>query len=58
MNQNIMIVNNTGFIIDDFRKVFIDCVKNDKELPEEISDIFTLNRIEVDGQKRGIVNFV
>lgn len=55
--KHVIFTNNTGSDVRQFDKIIIDCVKNDKPLPEEIADIFTLDIIEVDGLPRGILRF-
>lgn len=50
------LVNNTNADVSDFNTVFFDCIKNNKELPEEL-DLFTLEVITVDDEKRGILNW-
>lgn len=55
--KNIIYANNTGEDVSMFHSVFVDCVKNAKALPEEISDIFTLKIVNVNGADRGIVEF-
>lgn len=49
--------NKTGADISMFDAVLIDCIKNGKDLPEELADVLTLNVINVDGKVRGIVDF-
>jgi hypothetical protein len=57
-SQQPMIVNNTGKDLSMFNKVIMDCIVNNKPLPEEISDIFTLKIINVNGQLRGVIDWV
>jgi hypothetical protein len=45
-------------LLPSIRKVMLECVKTNSPLPEEISDIFTLEIVEEDGVKKGIVDFV
>lgn len=54
--KNVILVNNTGCNIKDFDSVLINCVKNNKPLPEELADLFTLEVITVDNEYRGILN--
>jgi rubrerythrin len=55
-NAGIMIVNNTGEDIDLVRPYLLAYAKG-KPLHEDIADIFTAERIAVDGQVRVIVDF-
>lgn len=55
--KHVIFANNTNADIRDFDNIIIDCVKNNKSLPEELADLFTLDIIEVDGLPRGILNF-
>ena len=55
--ENVIYANNTGKDVSMFHSVFVECVKNAKALPEEISDIFTLKIVNVNGSDRGIVEF-
>jgi hypothetical protein len=55
--KKIIYVNNTGKEVSMFHFVFVNCVKNAKALPKEISDIFTLKIVNVNGADRGIVEF-
>lgn len=55
--SKIMLVNNTGADVEMFKSAIFDAIKNDSPLPEEIADLFTLEIIYVNGQKRGILEF-
>lgn len=52
-----MIVNNTGVDISMFISEFVEALKTGK-LAEELSDIFSIDKIQVDGKDRLIVNFI
>ncbi len=55
--KHIILVNNTCADISMFDAVLINCVNENKALPECIADLLTLSIITVDGQSRGIINF-
>ncbi len=44
--MSVKLVNNTMSDLRGFRKYFINCIENKKELPEEFTDIFKLEIIE------------
>lgn len=56
-NQKAMLVNNTGVDVRDFEAALFASINTGAELPEEIADIFTLRTFEVNGQRRGVVEF-
>jgi hypothetical protein len=53
--KKVILVNNTRSDIRDFDTVFIECVRNNKPLPEELADLFTLEVVEIDGERRGTI---
>lgn len=55
--MKIKICNNTKSDIRLFDSALVECVKNGLPLPDDLSDIFSLEVIEVNGEKRGIVNW-
>lgn len=58
--MNIRIINNTGKDISQFDAVFAECVKENKPLPEELADIFTLTvsvGANPDGSNRGRIEW-
>lgn len=54
--MNIKLVNNTGSDIRMFDAELLQAVETGV-LPEELQDVFILQVIEVEGEKRGILNF-
>lgn len=54
--SNIILVNNTGENLRMFDAVLIDCVRNDKPLPEELADLIRLDIVIVGGERRGVIN--
>jgi hypothetical protein len=54
---NTVLVNNTCADVSKFDSIFIACVTENKSLPEELADLFTLEVITVNGSARGILNF-
>lgn len=55
--MHVILVNNTMSDIRIFEKVIIQCVRENKPLPEELEDIFNLKIIQIDGKPRGILNW-
>ena len=55
MYSHVILVNNTGSDIRDFESYIIDAIRNNTALPDEISDLFNLAIIEVNGKVRGIL---
>ena len=55
--SNIILVNNTNSDISAFDKIFINAIKTNSPLPDEIADLFDLKIIDAEDGVRGILNF-
>jgi DNA repair photolyase len=51
-------VNNTGLDFGVFWDPIIQAINLDGKMPEELRDVATVEIIEVDGEKRAIINAV
>jgi len=55
MENSVVFVNNSLSDVSAFYPVLLDCINNGKSLPEELSDLFVLKIIRIDGKPRGIL---
>lgn len=55
MAKNPTYVVNVAVDVSWLHDVFVECVRNRSELPEEIADLFTWKVIDVNGEARGIL---
>ena len=55
-NPRIKLVNNTGEPVI-YAPTIVDCIRNASPLPEELADLFTLKIIEINGERRGILDW-
>lgn len=55
--SNIMVVNNTGRDLRMFEPAIKDSIANNKPLPEEIADLFTLTVVKAGDKIRGIIDW-
>lgn len=55
--MTIMLVNNTGADIRIVEPAILEAIATGTALPDDLSDLFTLEVITIAGQVRGILNF-